>query len=142
MAHGAEDCRLDRIASAERLGLQGLATETLPVECDGEQRGESGQEAGCDLAIGLAVGEDPGNASVSRAKLVGDLGRLGAPDRVELDPRALDAESTRDRFADRAKLVLDALTLEQGAATSVRSADSRARLSASAGAGGRALPAR
>ena len=143
---GLDDGRLDRVAAAQRLGLERLARELLALAGDGEERGEGRQEAPLDARRGLlalaACRACPTCAAVhgsacgaSRAS-----GRSGAR-------RARSAPTRRrgaPRSAARSRSSSSSSRVPRSSSTamSASSAASRSRCSASARGGGRATPAR
>src|SRR6266511_899216 len=113
VADRTEDCRLGRVASAQRLRLDRLAAtarltlscvpcELLAVDRGGEQRRKHRENARGDFPVRLRVlvEEEPPYATVTGDEFVGRLLAPGLPPRAELDARRRGTEQGDDARRD------------------------------------------
>ncbi len=94
VADGPQDGRLDRVAPSERLGLERLLGESLSLDRDREERGQSGKEppAHSEVAGRSLLQVQRPDVLLAGAKVVRRLSRRRLALRSELDPSMLGAE--------------------------------------------------
>ncbi len=116
MAHGAQECRLERVGAPQGLGLQRLAREAFLVDGHGQQRGHRRQKRRVRPAVGPPGGvqrdrADPAFACDQR-RGVGVRAELGRR-LAQLDPRVARSEGARRAGGDLVELAAHAAALEQ-----------------------------
>ena len=119
MADRAQERRLQRVAAAQRLGLERLVGEPFPVEREPGDRGQRRHEAALTLEVSPRVRQVKrpehavAGAKLERPRVVLPVQRLRSPIRLELDAGPGNPEGSSDRVADPAQLGLGVRSSQQ-----------------------------
>ncbi len=112
---GLDDGGLDRVATSERLGLERVAGQPLPLAGDGQQRGEGRQEPPLDgegRLLALARVERPDLPPVDGERM-GRLARALTHPPAERDAHRRNAEYFRRPLLDALELVVQPRAAQQ-----------------------------